>query len=186
MPSPVKSLSTHPDMKFSFEQPGVVIRTHRISKDAITLLRDDHARAVAMFEKFEQAKDRLSPSQKRELVKQICGELTVHAIIEDEIFYPAARQAADYLVDLDSILDEARVEHRCVRQMIAQLECASQNDALYDAHVAVLCKYVKHHIKEEESEIFPKMKRAKRLDLEEIGEELALRAKALKAEFDLS
>lgn len=186
MPSTAKTSIVNQPIKKTFEQPGVVMRTHRIWQDAISLLKDDHARVKAMFEKYEQCKTRYSPGQKKELVTQICGELTVHIQIEEEIFYPAVRQAIEDFEELDHLLNEALVEHGCVKQMIAQLEGASPDEPLYDARVTVLGEYVKHHAGEEESDIFPKMKRAKRLDLDEIGEELAARSKLLKSELDLN
>ena len=186
MPTTAKTSLVKQPVKRTFEQPGVVMRTHRIWQDAISLLKDDHARVKAMFEKYEQCKERYSPGQKRELVTRICGELTVHAQIEEEIFYPAVRIAAEDCDDLEHLLNEAAVEHGCIRQMIAQLEGATPDAPLYDASVTVLGEYVKHHASEEERDIFPKMKRAKRLDLDEIGEELAARSKLLKAELDLN
>jgi len=94
------------------------------------------------------------------LAQRICRMLTVHATIEEEFFYPAARRAG---VDPD-LLDEANVEHASVKTLVAQIESASPDDRLYDAQVKVLGEYVRHHVEEEEGELFQKC-RQKKMDL---------------------
>jgi hemerythrin-like domain-containing protein len=101
----------------------------------------------------------------------------VHAQIEEEIFYPAAREA---LKEQD-LIDEATVEHASAKDLIAQIEQAQAGDELFDAKVIVLGEYIKHHVKEEHNEMFPKLKKTK-LDLKALGEQLAERKEALMAE----
>jgi hemerythrin superfamily protein len=93
--------------------------------------------------------------------------LTVHAEAEEEIFYPAAREA----IEEQDLLDEAEVEHASAKDLIAQIEAMDSSDPLYDAKVTVLGEYIDHHVEEEEKEMFPKVKKAK-LDLEALGEEI--------------
>jgi len=133
-------------------------------KDAISMLRADHTRVQEMFERFESVRD---PSRKEKLVQQICSELKLHARLEEEIFYPAVREA----IRADDLMDEATVEHQSAKDLIRQLETMSAGDALYDAKVTVLGEYIKHHVKEEQNEMFPKV-RASRLDLKELGERM--------------
>ncbi len=141
------------------------------ANDAIALLKADHKEVAEMLEKFETAR-----STKEKLAQQICMALTVHAQIEEEIFYPAAREAlGDEGKDL---LDEAKVEHNSLKELIGQIEGSSPDDDLFEAHVKVLGEYVKHHVKEEEGELFPKLRKSD-IDLVEVGEQLAARKKEL-------
>ena len=144
------------------------------ANDAIALLKADHKEVADMLEKFEKAR-----STKGKLAQQICQALTVHAQIEEEIFYPAAREAlGDEGKDL---LDEAKVEHNSLKELIGQIEGSGPDDDLFDAHVTVLGEYVKHHVKEEEGEMFPKLRKSD-LDLVEVGAQLAARKKELMAQ----
>lgn len=146
------------------------------ANDAIALLKADHKEVAEMLEKFENAR-----STKAKLAQQICLALTVHAQIEEEIFYPAAREAlGDEGRDL---LDEARVEHNSLKELITRIEGSSPEDDLFDAHVKVLGEYVKHHVKEEEGELFPKLRKSD-LDLIAVGEELAARKKQLMSQME--
>jgi hemerythrin-like domain-containing protein len=113
-----------------------------------------------------------------DLARQICMELTVHTQIEEEIFYPAVRGAVK---DTD-MLDEATVEHQSAKELIAQLQEASEADDMFDAKVKVLGEYVNHHIKEERSEMFPKARAARKLDLVAMRDELQLRKEELMSE----
>jgi hemerythrin superfamily protein len=137
--------------------------------DAITLLKQDHQEVSALFEKFESEQD-----EKGEIAAEICKLLTVHAQIEEEIFYPAAREALDSDEEGEELLDEAEVEHASAKELIAQIEDADEGDHLFDAKVKVLGEYIKHHVQEEEHELFPKVKKAK-LDLEVLGKQLKAR-----------
>ena len=143
-------------------------KTEAKQQDAIALLMADHGEVEALFKQFQQAKK--NGGDKADIVEQICKALTVHAEIEEEIFYPAARGAlADK--DEDDLIDEAEVEHASIKSLVEQLQDTDPNDELFDAKVKVLCEYVNHHVKEEEGEIFPKIKKTD-LDLAELGVEL--------------
>jgi len=137
--------------------------------DATTLLKADHKEVSEMFSKFESG--RLTPSKKEALAKQICTALTVHAQIEEEIFYPAAREAAKKADQ--NMLDEAEVEHASIKDLVAIIEEGSASD-LFEANVHVLGEYVKHHVKEEETELFPTLKSTD-MAVEEVGARLAQR-----------
>jgi hemerythrin superfamily protein len=152
-------------------------KTSSKQQDAIKLLMTDHDEVEALFKQFMKSKD--GGSQKADLVEQICKALTVHAEIEEEIFYPAARNAlAEKGEDL---IDEAEVEHASIKSLVEQLQDADPDDEMYDAKVKVLCEYVNHHVREEEGQMFPKVKKA-RLDLEELGAELMERKQELMGE----
>ena len=142
--------------------------------DALTLLRIDHAEVLAMFEKFDKMKS--DGPQKKALVDKICDELTVHTAIEEEILYPVTREA----IKEPDLVDEADVEHAGAKDLIAQLRKASPGSDHYDAKVKVLGEYIKHHVKEEHSEMFPQIK-ASKLDTKALGEQMAARKKELKA-----
>ena len=145
------------------------------AKDAIALLKADHRKVEQLFEKYESARGR-----KAEIAKKICMELTIHTMIEEEIFYPACREGG---ADSD-IMDEANVEHDGAKVLIAELENGSPDDDFYDAKVKVLSEEIKHHVKEEEKRdgIFAQAKAAD-LDLKELGEQLAARKAELMAQF---
>ena len=151
--------------------------------DAIARLKEDHANVRKMFDKYEKTKDRMSVEEKSGLVEQICGELIVHTQIEEEIFYPAVRAVADE--ELGELLDEAEVEHNGAKDLIAQLDDSNPDEPLYDARVTVLGEYIKHHAGEEETEMFPKVRKAKDLDLDELGVQLRDRADTLKQELGI-
>lgn len=144
------------------------------ANDAIALLKADHKEVAEMFEKFETAR-----STKSKLAQQICMALTVHAQIEEEIFYPAAREALRD--EGEDLLNEAEVEHNSLKELIGQIEGSAPGDELYDAHVKVLGEYVKHHVKEEEGELFPKLRKSA-MDLVEVGEQIAARKKELMSQ----
>lgn len=143
------------------------------AQEATRLLRADHKLVNELFEQFESSR---SSAKKQELVAQICMELTIHAQIEEEIFYPAVQQA---LKD-KTLVPEAKVEHETVKYLIAQIQEESPDSELWEAKVTVLAEYVKHHVKEEQNEMFPKVK-ASKLDLIELGAKLAERKEELKA-----
>jgi hemerythrin-like domain-containing protein len=143
---------------------GPVHRAQEI--DALTLLKDDHQEVSGMFEDYESASD----SDKQDLAVSICNALTVHAQIEEEIFYPAAREVLDE-EDLE-LVNEADVEHGAVKQLVAQIEALDGGDDHFDAMVKVLGEYVKHHVHEEENELFPKLEETE-LDLAGLGKRLA-------------
>lgn len=149
-----------------------------MASDAIELLTNDHEQVKAMFEEYEDlAGDDSRGDEKLTLVQQICGELTVHAEIEEEILYPAARSA----LDDDDLVDEAIVEHGGIKDLIGELQAMEPLDDKYDAKVKVLQEYVEHHVKEEEDELFPKLKKASDFDQDDIGAQLADRKAELMA-----
>lgn len=136
-------------------------------QEATALLRADHKLVSGLFEEYESAR---SIAKKRDLVAKICKELTIHAQIEEEIFYPMVKDA---LKD-KMLIPEASVEHETLKNLIAQLEGKEPDGEMFDAKIKVLSEYVKHHVKEEQNEIFPKAK-ASKLDMLALGEQLAKR-----------
>lgn len=148
-------------------------RSRSSTPNAITMLTEDHAKVKKMFKQFEKMREDADEAEKAELVRRICGELTLHTELEEEYFYPAARGA----IEEQDLLDEAEVEHASAKELIAQLEAMQPGEELYDAKVTVLGEYVEHHIKEEEKELFPKVKKAD-IDLEEIAEQMSARKAA--------
>ena len=142
--------------------------------DATALLRADHKEVDALFKEYEATN---SVAKKKTLVSQICTALTVHAQIEEEIFYPAVKLA---LKDKE-LIPEASVEHATLKNLIAQIEGIEPDGEMYDAKVKVLSEYVKHHVKEEQNEIFPKAKESSKLDLVDLGVKLQERKNELLA-----
>lgn len=148
------------------------------NQDAIELLKADHKEVSRLFEKYEDGKETLNSTEKGSIAEEICGALTVHAQVEEEIFYPACKESVEGAEDL---LAEAKVEHQTLKDLIAQIEQEDPGMEEFDAKVKVLGEYVKHHVKEEEGELFPKAKRSD-LDLEALGTEMASRKEELKEE----
>lgn len=149
--------------------------------DAIGMLTSDHKKVKALFKKFDALKEESgAAADKAALVAQICDELTIHAEIEEEIFYPAVREAID---DAD-LMDEALVEHAGAKDLIAQLRGMDPSDDLYDAKVSVLGEQIDHHVKEEEGEMFPKASRAK-VNTEALGEQMADRKAELQGALEV-
>lgn len=142
-------------------------------QDAIALLRADHKKVDELFKEFEKARTKAS---KKEIVAEICEELTVHAMIEEEIFYPAFKKA---MKDTE-LVPEALVEHNSLKALIVEVEGVEPDGEMYDAKVKVLGEYVKHHVKEEHKEIFSKAKNSK-LDLNDLGEKLLKRKEELQS-----
>lgn len=149
--------------------------TAAAAPDAIALLKADHRAVEELFAKFESTK---RADQKAKIVQDICTELTIHATIEEKDFYPAAQEV---LKDDKDLIDEAEVEHASLKWLIAQLEAEAPDSELYDAKVTVLKEYVSHHVKEEEKEMFPKLKKTE-LDLKALGAQLAASKAELKKE----
>lgn len=149
-------------------------------KDACDLLDADHRAVKKLFKAYDElgaSKARTTLAKKAALAAQICHELTVHATIEEEIFYPPVRAA----IKDNPLLDEAEVEHTTCKQLIADIEAADPSDELFDAKVKVLGEYIDHHVKEEREEMFPKARAAKRLDLVALRDALEARKEALMA-----
>lgn len=141
--------------------------------DAIALLRADHRKVSDLFKQYEAAR---AMAKKRSLVDEICQELQVHTRIEEEIFYPAVKAA---LKDKE-LVPEAQVEHGSIKELIAQVEGKDPVGEDFDARIKVISEYVKHHVKEEQNEMFPRAKKT-RLDLAELGARMAARKEELKA-----
>lgn len=138
--------------------------------DAITLLKDDHKMVEKLFKRFEQAGDR-AYVKKRQIVDRIIEELSVHAAIEEQVFYPVARAAVP---DAESLTLESLEEHHVVKWLLSELADMDPQHERFDAKVTVLMENVRHHVEEEESDLFPKVrKRLGRNDLADVGEALA-------------
>ena len=144
--------------------------------DAIAMLIADHKKAQKAFKDFEKLKKGNNTRAKADIVRQTCADLTVHAKIEEEIFYPAVRKA---IKDGD-LMDEATVEHAGAKALIAQLESMQPGDDLFDARFTVLGENINHHVKEEQNEMFPKVRKTK-LDLVAVGEKMARRKAELES-----
>ena len=146
--------------------------------DAIALLKADHRKVEGLFEDFEKA---TGSAKKAALVRKICTELTVHTMIEEDIFYPACRGKIE-----EDTLDEAYVEHDGAKMLIAELIDSEPDDAFYDAKVKVLSEEIKHHVKEEEarSEGMFAQARDAGLDMDALGDAMRERKAELMAEFE--
>lgn len=137
--------------------------------NALKLLADDHRKVEDLFERFEKAS---GDGRKEKLAREICTELKVHAMIEEEIFYPALRGKID-----EDDLDEAYVEHDGAKMLINEIEAGEPSDDFYDAKVSVLQEQIEHHVREEEKmngNIFQQA-RAADIDLDELGGLMAAR-----------
>jgi hemerythrin superfamily protein len=145
--------------------------------NALAVLRADHERVAELFARFEKLKS--NGAQKHHLVERICDELELHARVEEELFYPSARG----LIHDDDMMDEAVVEHESFKRLIEELRRLKPGDDKYDATVTVLAEYVKHHVKEEQDEMFPKV-RAANIDLVALGRAIKTRKRQLKGESD--
>ena len=146
--------------------------------DAITLLKEDHRKVEDLFEKAEKARE---ADRKKMLVQQICTELMIHSMVEEEIFYPACTgQVGD-----EDLIEEAYVEHDGAKVLISELSNGGPDDEFFDAKVKVLSEMIKHHVKEEEKRsdgLFAEAKKAG-LDMEGLGERMMQRKQELMAEF---
>lgn len=139
--------------------------------NAVELLKQDHDEVEKLFDQYEDAKDEDNQELKAQIVAAVCKALTIHAQVEEELFYPAMRRHEEDAADL---VDEAAVEHQTLKNLVAELMDATPEDDLYDAKVKVLSEYVKHHVKEEEGEMFPMARKAD-MDLDALGAKLLQR-----------
>jgi hemerythrin superfamily protein len=147
------------------------------SKDAIALLKEDHREVEKLFEQFEEAK---GEGRKEKLARQICLELSIHAQIEEEIFYPACQGAVE-----EDLLKEGYVEHDEAKLLIAEFQANSgADDEFFDSKVKVLSEEIEHHVQEEEKAggVFSQARKGD-LDLDALGEQLAARKRELTKEF---
>ena len=153
------------------------------TRDAIAFLLEDHRRAEKLFGDFEDV-DRDDADAVQELVEIACMELQIHSILEEEIFYPAVRsQLEDDDSEHHDLLNEAEVEHETVDDMVAKLQELEPDDAMYAAYFRVLTEYVKHHVTEEETALFPFVKSLD-LDLAQLGADMQTRREELFAEME--
>ena len=145
--------------------------------DAIALLKADHRKVEGLFAKFEKAKDSRT---KKALAQEICTELTVHTIIEEEIFYPACKGKIE-----GDLWHEAYVEHDGAKVMIAEIEAGKPGDEFYDAKMKVLSEQIKHHVKEEErpGDGYFAQARQGDLDMDALGAQMQARKDELLAQF---
>jgi hypothetical protein len=148
-----------------------VEQTEMASVSAIDLLEADHQEVDGFFDEYQTLEN---AGEKERMALKICLALTVHTQIEEEIFYPAAREA----IEKSELIDEAIVEHASAKQLIAEIEEMDTGDELYDAKVKVLGEQLRHHVEEEEDELFPEIESSE-LDLEALGKKMAERKAAL-------
>lgn len=145
--------------------------------DAIDLLIDDHEKVKKLFKEFEKLAKKGDVEGKLEVAEKICEELTLHAQLEEEIFYPTARSA----IQDDNLMNEAEVEHASAKDLIAQILAMSGDDEMFDATVKVLSEYINHHVAEEEGQMFEKA-RKKKMDLEALAVQMIERKEELTAQ----
>jgi hemerythrin superfamily protein len=150
----------------------------RKKDSALELLKQDHREVEGLFKEFEKLQEDGSGAVEQ-VIATACTELKIHDRLEAEVFYPAVREQADE--ELTDLLDEAEVEHTSVRNLIQTLEGMSAGDEKRNAHFTVLMEYVKHHVKEEEKEMFPMVKKLA-LDFEQLGQRLKERKAELMSE----
>ncbi len=144
--------------------------------NALEVLKEDHDYVKKSYRAFQKLDPEEDLEEVQAIVKQVCAALKVHARIEEEIVYPAARK----VLKEEDLIDEAEVEHDSAKTLIRQIERLKPKDPKYAATFTVLCEYVDHHVKEEETEMFPKLRRA-RLDLAALGKKLMQRKARLAA-----
>ena len=145
--------------------------------DAIALLKADHRKVEDLFAKFESAK---GDGRKKALAEEICMELTIHAKIEEDIFYPACEGAVE-----EDLIKEAYVEHDGAKVLIAEIEAGGPDDEFYDAKVKVLSEMIEHHVEEEEKRVEGMFSQARKagLDMDDLGERMAEEKKQLMADY---
>jgi hypothetical protein len=145
--------------------------------DAIALLKKDHRTVEALFADFEKAS---GEGRKQKLAEQICLDLSVHAQIEEEIFYPACEGKVD-----EDLLKESYVEHDGAKVLIAEILAGEPSDEFYDSKVKVLSEEIEHHVEEEEKRMEGLFAQARQagLDMDALGDQLAARKEQLTAEF---
>jgi len=143
---------------------------------AVELLKEQHDKVKKAFKEFEKL-GREDAEAQQQLVQRVCEDLKLHTTLEEELFYPAAREA----IDDEDILNEAQIEHETAKMLIEQLENMGPEDPNFHATFTVLGEYVLHHVKEEEGEMFPQVKKTD-LDLEELGARMRSRMEELMGE----
>lgn len=149
-------------------------QTTRDANRAFTALREDHDAVKKLFARFERAD---GVSETKAIVTEACAALKAHAVVEEELFYPALRQK---MADADGLIDEADEEHHEAKILVAELELMNGSEENFRAKFEVLAENIKHHIKEEESEIFPKARRTT-IDFDALGQQMLARKRELRA-----
>ena len=161
---------------------GLIPDALRNEDDAISMLEAEHDKVTDLFGRFDEIKDSRANKVKEAIVAEACRELTIHTAIEEQIFYPAMREP---IAD-DDMMNEAAVEHEGAKSLIHDLEGMDASDDMFNAKFIVLSEYVKHHIKEERNEMFPRA-RATDVDMVALGQKmLGRRQELLKANHDSS
>ncbi|QJR15460.1 hemerythrin domain-containing protein [Usitatibacter palustris] len=158
-------------------------RAHPATPDAIELLKADHAEVKELFEEFkklQESDEEGTEDLKQALMDAVCSALKVHTQIEEEILYPAARAV---LPDEEDLMNEADVEHAGAKDLIAQIEASSAYDAMTCAKFLVLAEQIDHHVEEEHTDMFPKLRKST-MDTKAIGVKLAARKEELTAEME--
>jgi hemerythrin-like domain-containing protein len=151
--------------------------------NAIELLQQDHRMVEDLFEQFEEVKDN-DEDAAAEIIESACAALQIHDKLETEIFYPGLREQAEE-EEIEDLLNEAEIEHETVRELIEKIESLEWEDEKLYAHFTVLSEYVKHHVKEEEQELFPKLNQLTDVDLESLGAEMTERKAELMSEMGI-
>ena len=146
-----------------------------LSTDAIEMLKADHKAVNGLFKEFEKLHEDGDDTSK--VIQFVREALVIHSALEKEIFYPAGREQAGE--EEEELLDEAEVEHRSVEDLIRMLGSRKLPEKKREANFTVLMEYVRHHVKEEENEMFPKVRRLKRLDLSAVGAQMEKRKATL-------
>jgi hemerythrin superfamily protein len=150
--------------------------------DAVTLLKHDHKLVVDLFERYEASGE--NRERKTSITGRICQELTLHAVIEEEIFYPKVREALDDDDQGEHLVNEAESDHEDIKNLVSEILQEIEGDGASDdtdAHIKKLSECVIHHVEEEESELFPKVKQTD-LDLDALGAEMTARREELEEE----
>jgi len=143
-------------------------------QDAIDLLKQDHRKVEALFKEFKAASDK---RMQKSIARQICTELDIHAKIEEKLFYPNAKREADEAKDE---VNEGIVEHEGIKRLVKQLSNMNASEELFESRMTVLEEYVKHHVKEEESSMFPKIVESD-MDLKAMGQRLMAEKRKLQS-----
>jgi hemerythrin superfamily protein len=151
--------------------------------DAIEMLKQDHKTVADLFDRYEASgEDR---ERKALIAARICQALAIHAAIEEEIFYPKAREALDGDDESEHLLDEAESDHESIKNLVDEILQEIEGDGASDttdANIKELAECVTHHVEEEEGELFPKVKRSA-IDLDELGTEMRERQEDLEEEY---
>jgi hemerythrin-like domain-containing protein len=149
---------------------------------ALELLESDHRKVEMLFDQYEEEKEG-DEDTKRQIAERICAELTAHAQLEEELFYPWCRENIED--DEMDMVEEAYIEHGSAKDLIAQIQGATEIDSAYDARVKVLSEYIKHHVQEEENELFEEVRSGNEAELDELGQEMHARKAELMEEMGL-